>query len=154
VNTVTYQMQFEEVVRTGFRRKLLRPRFLTSIAIIFVVGVVLLIAGDSAVYVGIFCLAYAVFAPLQLYFAIQRLIRQCAWFTAPTTLGFSDAGVTVTAPDYHTEMAWSGFRSCSQTRDHFFLFLDDGNSAVTIPKRAFSAEQLQRFLSYVTRFAA
>ena len=154
MNTVTYQMQFDEVVRTGFRRKLLRPRFLRSIAILLVIGVVLLVVGGRSAYVGMFCIAYAVLAPLTLYLAIQRLIRQCAWFTAHTTLGFSDAGVTMTTPGYRTEMAWSWFRSWSQTRDHLFLFLDDGNSAVTIPKRAFSTEQLQSFLSYVTRLAA
>jgi hypothetical protein len=152
-NVVAFQMPAGEVIRTAFRRKVPRPRFLAAIAVVLVIGIALIAAKNSAMYFGLVCVAYAALAPLGLYLAVRRLVAQSPWLTAPITFGFGDSGITITAPDRRFEVAWSGFRSWSQTRDHMFLYIDAGNAAVTIPRRAFSTEQLQRFMGYVTRIA-
>jgi hypothetical protein len=154
MNTISFQMTLSEHLRTGFRRKILRPRFLGRLGLILGCGVFLAACGGAWSYVGTIFIAFAILLPIFLYRAIHRVITKFSWFTAPTTLTFGDAGIAVAAPDYRSELGWPKFRSWSQTSDYIFLFLDDGNVAVTIPKRAFSAEQMQSFLSYVTRIGA
>jgi YcxB-like protein len=151
MNTVNFQMSLDEHLRTGFQRKIRRPRFLIAIASVFTCGVFLLMSGGMFSYVGVFFMAYAVISPVQLYFGIYRVLTKCRWFTAPTTLTFGESGITVAAPDYRSELGWSQFRSWSQTTGYLFLFLDEGSIAVTVPKRAFNTEQLQAFLRYLVR---
>jgi hypothetical protein len=154
MNTVNYQMSFDELLRTCVRRKILRPRFLARLGIMLCCGIVLAICGGAWSYVGAIFIAFAILLPVFLYRAIRRLLTKYSWFTDPITLTFGDAGISVTATDFRSDLGWSRFRTWSQTDSYFFLFLDRGNVAVTIPKRAFSVEQLQSFLSYVTRIGA
>lgn len=163
-NTVTYQMRPGEVIRTAFRRRVSTPSFIANLAVPLTVGMVLVVVGNSPaallakgktpLYFGLFFVAYAVLAPLGLYLTIRRLVGKWPWLTAPTTFSFSDAGITIAAPGRRTELSWSAFRSWSQTRDHVFLYLDTSHSAVTIPRRAFSAEQLQSLMSCLARISA
>jgi hypothetical protein len=154
MNKVDYQMSLGEHLRTGFRRKVLRPRFLLFVATIIGCGIFLVVASGGSgpfFYAGIFFLMYGPLLPVQLYFALRRILTKFSWFTAPTTLTFGDSGLAIAAPDYRSELGWSQFRAWSQSGDYLFLFLDGGNTAITIPKRAFSPDQLQAFMTYVTR---
>ena len=155
VTTVSYQMTFDELMQASLRRKLLRPRFLVPLAAIFLAGLALLFIGDAIFYLGMFCIAYAIFVPLQHYHALRRLLKGGAWFTAPTTFSFDDSGVSMEAPGHSLRMAWTAFRSWSESEAHLFLSIDEaGDSAVTIPKRAFDADQMQSFQSHVMRSVA
>jgi hypothetical protein len=151
MNTVNFQMSLDEHLRTGFQRKIKRPRFLIAIATVFTCGAFLLMSGGMFSYMGVCFMAYAVILPAQLYFGIRRVLTKCSWFTAPTALTFGESGIAVAAPDYRSELGWSQFRSWSQTAGYFFLFLDQGSIAVTVPKRAFNTEQLEAFLAYLVR---
>jgi hypothetical protein len=154
MNSVNYQMSLGEHLRTGFRRKLLRPRFLAFVVTILGCGIFLLVASGGSgpfFYAGIFFFIYALIVPVQLYFVLRRILTRFSWFTAPTTLTYSESGIAVAAPEYRSELGWSQFRSWSQSGGYLFLFLDGGNTALTIPKRAFSPEQFQTFLTYVAR---
>jgi hypothetical protein len=154
MNSVNYQMSLDEHLRTGFRRKMFRPRFMLFVASLVFCGAFLVI-GSSAkgpfFYAGVVFLVYGALVPVQLYFVLRRFLTKFSWFTAPTTMTFGDSGLAITAPDYRSELGWSQFRSWSQSGDYLFLFLDGGNTALTIPKRAFGPEQLQNFMTYVSR---
>jgi hypothetical protein len=148
MNSVNYQMSLAEHLRTGFRRKMLRPRFLAFVVTILGGGVFLLVASGGSgpfFYAGLFLFIYALIVPVQLYLVLRRILTKFSWFTAPTTLTYSDSGIAVAAPEYRSELGWS------QSAGHSFLFLDGGTTALTIPKRAFNPDQLQTFLSYVAR---
>lgn len=154
MNSVDYQMSRGELLRSGFRRKVLRPRFLFTVAILLACGIFLLVASGGSgpfFYAAIFFLIYALLLPVNLYFVIHRFLTKFSWFTAPTTLTYGESGIAVAAPEYRSELGWSQFRSWSQSDDYLFLFLDGGNTALTIPKRAFNPEQFQTFLTYVAR---
>jgi len=154
MNTVSFQMTLDEHSRISFRRKILRPRIITWLVIVAACGIFLLFCGSDYAFIGFVAILFCIFFPVRLYYAIRRILKKCAWFTALTTLTYSELGIAVVAPDYRSELGWRQFRSWSQTDGYFFLFLDEGNIAVTIPKRAFDGEQMQIFLSYVTRIGA
>jgi hypothetical protein len=154
VNTVHYQLSRSELLFTGFRRKLLRPRFLLKLALLAACGIFLLSASNKDevfFFVGLASILLAAIAPLQLFLVLRRIFTRYPWFTAPTTLTFSETGVAIVAPDYRSELDWSLFRSWSQSEHHMFLYIDDGDTAVTIPKRAFNPDQLQALFSQVAR---
>lgn len=154
MNTVHYQLSRSELLFTGFRRKLLRPRFLIKLALSAACGIFLLSASNKDeifFFVGLASIFLAALAPLQLFLTLRRILTLYPWFTAPTHLKFSETGVAIVVPDYRAELGWSQFRSWSQSEHHMFLYIDAGDTAVTIPKRAFNPDQLQALLSLVER---
>jgi len=157
MNQVDYQMSLEESLRTGFRRKMLRSRFLIRLALLLLGGVLLMVAsGGRGVffYFGLFAIGFTLLVPIRLNLVLRRILTKYPWLTAPTTLTFGESGIAVAAPDFRSELGWSHFRSWAQSDAYVFLFIDAGNAAITIPKRAFSPDQLKTLLGYAARIGA
>ena len=149
MDTVSYQLSVEELVRANFRLRALKSGFIVPLAAIALGGAVLL-SFDEMFYAGLLLIACAVLAPFMLYQTLRRLVTGSDWYTAPTTLSFDESGTTFKAPHRRLEVAWPAFRSWSLDDDYLFLFVDShGETAFTIPTRAFSAEQLSRFQGYL-----
>jgi NAD/NADP transhydrogenase beta subunit len=150
----TYQLTIDELVRTGFRRKVLRTPFVASISGLVLTGVVLLLLGGANTTAGALCVALAVAGPIGVYAAVRRTVSQIPWLTSTTHLTAGESGLTLSAAALRSQLTWPLIKSWSQGADHLFLYIDQGNTAITIPKRAFSATQLTEFLGYVDRVAA
>jgi hypothetical protein len=70
-------------------------------------------------------------------------------FTAKTELSFGESGIVSIADGIMSERAWQSLKSWSQSKDYFFLHTDNPGTAVTIPKRAFTKQQMELLLAEV-----
>ncbi|MGC3960585.1 MAG: hypothetical protein QM813_22435 [Verrucomicrobiota bacterium] len=64
-------MTFKELLLTGFRRKLIRPRFLATLGLLLGSGVFLILSSGGQggfFYAGIFAVLYAMLAPVTTVF--------------------------------------------------------------------------------------
>ena len=155
MDIVHFQLTNSELLRSTLRRRLLRQSFLARVALLLILGALLLTIGGQAELFGYFCLVSAVGLPFWRYVALQRFLQQNRRYTAPTSAEFDEAGITFSGADFRNHLAWSGFPSWRETPDYILLFVTaNEQQAVTLPKRAFTPEQIQRFLSYVRRIGA
>lgn len=154
MDTVTFEMPAGELVHAAFVRKLRERRFLTNVAVVVFAMAALVAFGVLPVPFAFLCLAYPPLAAFALHRAIARFVEQSPWLTAPTTVRFDEHGLRTSAGDFGTEVAWSGFGSWLETRDHFVLYLGRGQAAMTLPKRAFDTAQAQRFLRHAEAIGA
>jgi hypothetical protein len=145
--TITYQLARDEVVRTLWRRVASRPRYLQSVGLYAVLGVVLLLAGTELTYAGVLLLAYALARPLILWQVISRAVDRSSLFTDQRTVEFDAAGISASGPDWKTSLPWRHFKGWSEDRVNFYLEVGASGFASIIPKRAMTAEQEQMLRS-------
>jgi hypothetical protein len=148
VDTVSYQLKADELVRVHFRLRVRKAQFIVPLVVMAVVGAVLLISDET--FGGLLLGCYAVVAPFMLRQALRRQVSGSDWYTAPTTLSFDETGTRFQAPQRRWEVDWPAFRSWLLLDEYLLLFIDThGETAFTLPTRAFTAEQLSRFQSYL-----
>jgi hypothetical protein len=149
MTTVEYQLTKRELVLTGTLRKLRQVRIIIGMSLFLLGAILLLIAGDSLRILGWVLLAYVLLFPFIMMRAIHHQINANPVFTSKTKLSFGESGIVSTANGIKSERSWQSLRSWSQSKEHFFLHTDKLGAAVTIPKRAFTNQQMEIFLYVV-----
>jgi hypothetical protein len=119
--------------------------------LLLVSAISFLMAGDPLRIFGWFLLAYVLLFPLILMRAIQQQINANPVFVSETELSFGESGIVSIADGIKSERSWQSLKSWSQSKDHFFLHTDNLGAAVTIPKRAFTNQQMELFLNEVKK---
>jgi hypothetical protein len=149
MTTVEYQLTKRELVFTGTWRKLRQARIIMGMSLFLLGAILLLVAGGSFSILGWFLLAYALLFPLLLMRAIHQQINANPVLTSKTALSFGEFGIVSGANGIRSERSWQSLKSWSQSQEHFFLHTDKLGTVVTIPKRAFTNQQMELFLTEV-----
>jgi len=153
---ITYQRSKREIAALLLRQQFLRPRFAAAILVGILCSAYLINPKDTTFYraIGVGLLSCVVLLPVLVVFAVFRQARS-HWATAPATLRITESGLAHEAAGVKTEMGWEVFRDWSETRDYFLLnYSKLSFTAMMIPKRAFSSEQLEVFIQYLQRIGA
>ena|SRR5437868_1237524 len=149
MNTVEYQLTKRELVLTSTLRKLRQVRIIIGMSLFLLGAISFLVAGDPLRILGLFLLAYVLLFPFILMRAIHQQINANPVFTSKTELSFGESGIVSTAHGIKSERSWQSLKSWSQSKEYFFLHTDNLGTAVTIPKRAFTNQQMELFLKEV-----
>jgi len=83
--------------------------------------------------------------------AIHQQVNADPVFVSATEMSFSESGIVSVADGIKSERPWHTLKSWSQSKNHFFLYTDNLGAAVTIPKRAFTNQQMDLFLNEVKK---
>jgi hypothetical protein len=153
MTSVEYQLRVRELVLTGTLRKLTQARVVVGISLFLLVAIILLLFGDSFRILGWFLLFYVVFFPILMMRAVHQQIRANPVFTSKTILCFDESGIVSTANGIKSERSWDSLNSWSHSDKYFFLHTDNLGTAITIPKRSFSKQQIELFLNEVQRIS-
>jgi hypothetical protein len=145
---VSYQVPRDVLIRTWWRRMMLRPRRLTFTAFILAFSIVCFFLRQGMEYAGMVFLLFLVFMPIAQYRALAKAVDHDRVWTDPKTLEFGSSQLVVAGPDWKTEMPWTRFRRFSEDATYFYLDLSDSGLGSVIPKSAFSVEQQERFRQY------
>ena len=148
---VEFQLSKRELVLTGTLRKLRQVRIIVGMSLLLVGAILLLIAGGSFRIPGWFLLGYVLLFPFILMRAIHQQVNADPVFVSATEMSFSESGIVSVADGIKSERPWHTLKSWSQSKNHFFLYTDNLGAAVTIPKRAFTNQQMDLFLNEVKK---
>ena len=151
MTTVEYQLTRRELVLTGTLRKLRQTRIIIGMSLFLAGAIAFLWAGDSYRILGWFILAYVLLFPLLLMRAILQQVNANPALTSRTKLSFGESGIISVGEGIKSERSWESLKSWSQSKEHLFLHTDNLGTAVTIPKRAFTDQQMEMFLQEVKR---
>ena len=149
--TVEYQLTKRELVFTGTLRKLRQVRIIIGMSLFLLGAILLIMAGDPLRILGWFLLAYVLLFPFILMRAIHQRINANPVFTSKTELRFGESGIVSIANGIKSERSWHSLRAWSESKEHFFLHVDNLGAAITIPKRAFTEQERESFLHEVRR---
>ncbi len=150
MTTVEYQLTKRELILTGTLRKLGRMRTLVFIGLILIGAILLILLGDSTSILGWFFLAFVILLPLLFMRAIQQQVNANPIFTSTITMEFGDFGIISVAEGYRSEREWRSLFGWSHSDKYFFLHVDTLGTAITIPKRAFTEDQLELFFDQLS----
>jgi hypothetical protein len=143
---IHYQVPRNILIWIWWRRMLLRPRRLVSVALCAVAAVLIHFAKpDFDVLVIAFICTLVVAMPFNLYRVLAKAIDENHQHTDPKTLEFSESRLILTGPDWRSELPWTTFCGFSEDASYFYLHLSDNGLASVLPKEAFSTQQQQRF---------
>jgi hypothetical protein len=145
MTTVEYQLTKGEFVLTETLRKLRRLRTLLCIGILFIGGIIFILQGGSLQVLGWAFLIFAFLTPLMFGRAFQKVASANPILTSKITMSFGDAGIILLADGFRSEREWRRLTGWSQSDKYFFLHVDSLGTAITIPKSAFTKEQLEVF---------
>ena len=155
MTTIEYQLTKSELITTGTLRRLTRPRIMASVVLMFLGAIVLIVGFGGLLHIlGWFFLLFAILVPVGFMGAVYSVVNANPVETSKITMSFGDSGIIYEAKSVRAERSWDFFRSWSQSEKYFFLQTDNIGSEITIPKRAFTQEQLQSFfekLAHISR---
>jgi hypothetical protein len=152
-NTVQYQLTREETVAQLWRL-MLRPRLIFSMAFVFLCGAGILALDAKR---PIWAFGLMIFPVLFLFFyrrMVHKIVGQHPEFLEEQTMSFDVSGIRITNSVVRVQWPWSRVRSVTDSRDFYILRCGTLGSGAIIPKRALSAQQSERLLSYAKRNAA
>src|SRR4051812_11153146 len=113
-----YQLTRDEVLRSVLRRRMLSPGRLILGGILLVGGVTLLALPLHAADTGAFLILFVLFMNGLLYVILRRAVDKATWLTAPTTLEYGEAGITLDAGGMRHELKWNAFGRWKRTPPH------------------------------------
>jgi hypothetical protein len=142
---IQFELPRDEVVHVLWRRMVLRPQLLWSLAFFLLTALLCFLAGEQFALAGALLVLYVVSRPWVLYRVISRLVQRAVIFQGPKTVEFDAAGVVATGADWQTRYPWRHFQSWSEDPLYFYLYVTDSGVASLVPKRAMDALQ-QAFL--------
>jgi hypothetical protein len=145
MHQVTYQRTKQEMLKVWTRHTLARKAVLLGVAVVLACCVFLMFCEGFYRFLGVFFLLVTVWTPVQAVLTLSRFLTLNPELTGPTTLAYSETGVTVQAAATKTEMGWSAFSGWQETPDYFLLTRRGVRLQTIIPKRAFSSEQAESF---------
>lgn len=146
MSTIEYQMTKRELIYAGIARTLKRRRIIIMLSLFLSGAIFLINIGGSFRGPGYFFLAYVLFYPLLLWRVFHRQIKANPAFISIIRFGFDEACFVSIAGGIKTERLWHSLKFWSQSKEHFFLEIDSLGTALTIPKRAFTNQQMNIFL--------
>lgn len=145
MNEVSFQRSSAEIVRIWSTRTLLSGRSMVRVMIIAASAVFLFYFDGFYRYLGAAALLYLLVLPVRTIVTFWRVVDHPR-FTGPTTLGFDENGLTVTAGDGTvSQMPWQAFGTRAQNTNYYFLRHAGTHLDMIIPKRAFTPEQAAAF---------
>jgi hypothetical protein len=150
MTTVDYQLTKGELIRTGTLRKLGQLRTLIFIGILFIGAIILILLGGSLQILGWAFLVFAILTPFIFARAFQRYVSANPILTSKITVSFGDVGIISLADGYRSEREWRSLTGWSHSDKYFFLHVDTLGTAITIPKSAFTKEQLEMFFDQLS----
>ena len=93
--------------------------------------------------------------PILLIFFLRRtankIVSEHPEFLEQQTLSFDDNGISIVNSASTVQWPWSRIRGLIDDNDFFILKYDTLGSGAIIPKRSFSVQQKERFLSYMKK---
>ena len=146
-NIVNYQLSKKEIVTQAFLRRMLRLKKVLLYGIIILLGIALLFTGDRWWFIGWYFIVLPFLIAFFFYRSLGRLVNQHSELTEPHSIAFDENGVTVSSAHTQNQFSWKRIQRLTQNRDYYHLHLNDMGGAVTLPKRAFTPEQTERFVS-------
>ncbi len=141
--TFTYQVPRDELVRTMWRRVVSRPRYLQTVGLILLLGLVALAEGGSLMVAGVLLVVYALARPLIMWQVISRIYAAGSLACDRRTVEFGPAGITATGPDWKMSLPWRNFKRWSEDERNFYLDVTASGFGSILPKSAMSVEQQQ-----------
>lgn len=148
--TITYQVARDVVLRTWWRRFMLRPRTLGSMSTMFGIALLCFLIRDGTEYAGFVLVLFTALTPINAYRSLVRAVDGNSQYTDPKTVEFSPMRIVTTGPNWKSELPWTTFKGFSEDSTYFYLHLTDTGFASIIPKSAFTSESLQEFREYAT----
>lgn len=148
---VEYQLTTSEVAFIAIRRELKTPRSIIS-TLLVLFGVFMLTRGKQADFFGYLMAALVSgFLFLRLWL-MYREIKANHLFTLRTRLSVGETGILMTTAVSRTERTWQALYSWSQSKKHFYLYIDKKRTVyILIPKRVFTDEQVREFNRYMKK---
>jgi len=148
--TISYQVPRDVILRTWWKRYMLRPRTLGSMATMFGIALLSFLVRDGMEYAGFVLLLLTVLMPINSYRALARAVDANPQYTDPKTVEFTPTRITTTGPNWKSELPWTTFKGFSEDPTYFYLHLTDTGFASIIPKSAFTSDAQQKFREYAT----
>jgi hypothetical protein len=151
---LTYQIARDDIIRALWRRMLMRPRYLRSLAFFALVAfATLLLWGDVDPYLGLLMGFWVGCRPFALRSAIVRMVNLNPALTDQRSLTLDDTGLTAEGPDWLIRVPWRHFLGWSEDPVYFFLEKSMSGIGPMIPKRAMSDAQQAMLRDYLAAAA-
>jgi len=145
---ISYQIPRDVLIRTWWRRTMLRPRRLLFTGFIVAFCAACFVLRGGMEYAGIVLGVFLVMMPINLYRFLAKAADGDRVWTDPKIVEFGPSQIVVTGPNWKTEMPWTRFKRFSEDADYFYLDLSDSGVGSVVPKGAFSEGQLDQFRQY------
>jgi len=146
-NTIQYILTRDEAISTLWKL-MFRPPILLGSVIIFLFGVGSLVLLEDPSWVWAPILIPILFL-VYLRRTAHKIVSQHPEFLEQQTLSFDDNGISIVNSVSTVQWPWSRIRGLIDDNDFFILKYDTLGSGAIIPKRSFSIQQNERFLSYM-----
>jgi hypothetical protein len=95
-----------------------------------------------------------IYLPIGAIGAYSRILRTIPDFTAPITMSFGDDGIVVQSSTQRSEMSWTAFSGWAETQDYYLLSYGGMAMETVLPKRAFTQQQAEAFITYLKHIGA
>jgi hypothetical protein len=119
---------------------------------LLLISVILFIGVDGSFRIlAWFILAYLLLFPFILMGAMYKQVSANPVFTSRIKLSFGESGIISEGNGIKSERSWESLNSWSQSKEYFFLHIDKLGTALTIPRRAFTDQQMELFLNELKR---
>ena len=148
--TISYQVPRDVIVRSWWKRYMLRPRTIGALATMFGIALFSFLVRDGMEYAGFVLLLLIALSPINSYRVIARAVDGTSQYTDPRTVEFSPTRIITAGPNWKSELPWTMFRGFSEDHTYFYLHLNDSGFVSIIPKSAFTSDSEQRFREYAT----
>ena len=142
---VKYQLSKHEFVLATANRFLLRKKNIIAQTVLFMMAVIWWIMEIPPVEVAFIIILIPVFLPIFMFFRINKIVKSNPnLFVSEITLLADNNGIKSTSSVVSSALNWSAFKKWTETKKYIFIYLADFQ-AMTVPKRAFTNEQLMEF---------
>jgi hypothetical protein len=145
---VNYLVPRDVLIRTWWRRVMLRPRRAFFMILMAVFAAACFVLRGGMEYAGIVFAVLLLLMPINLYRVLAKAADGDRAWTDPKTVEFGPSQIVVTGPNWKAEMPWTRFKRFSEDAEYFYLDLSEHGVGSVVPKSAFSAEQVERFREY------
>jgi len=145
---VSYQIPRDVLIRTWWRRMMIRPRRLFFIAFLALFSVACFFVRGGMEYAGIVFVVFLVMMPINLYCVLAKAVDGDRVWTDPKTVEFSPAQILVIGPNWKTEMPWTRFKRFSEDSMYFYFDISHNGLGSVVPKSALSEQQQEILRRY------
>jgi hypothetical protein len=146
---IAYDVPRDEMVKTMWKRMVMRRRYRASIGILIFFSLLLFGVGAPFRSAAVLLLLYAITRPLTAFGTVGRSVDSLPALRDPKTLEFNADGVIISGPDWQTRRHWRHFKGWGEDERHFYLDVTAAGAAAVIPKAAMNADQQALLRNYL-----
>jgi hypothetical protein len=142
---VKYQLSKREFIVVTALRFMCRRGFILAEFILLIMAITFWFRESSPNSFAIFLTVCLVFMPIFLFRRLNIIVKSNpGLFVSEVALSVDSDGIKVNSAITSSSLNWSVFKKWTENSKYIFLYLGDFH-AMTVPKRAFTNEQLIEF---------